>query len=117
MTIGGKHVTLAYCFATEIAFREYSGQEFTEFLKEAATAAGEGNAPDPTKLLYAILSAVAAYSQSRGEEMPVTDTDLMYHATPGELTEAFNMVMQLRSEWYTQPEGEPEEKEGKHGKN
>ena len=75
ITICGKQVMLAYCFATELAFKNFTGLEIEDF--------------DPTNrdhIIYMILSAVAAYYQKREEDAPVKDTDLMYESKPTEIS-------------------------------
>lgn len=118
--IAGKTVALAYCYATEIAFSDYTGQDINQFIASLIPD-DDGNMPtaDPKKVLYAILSAALAYAQVKDEECQIKDTDLMYSAKPGELIEAFTVVIQLRNEWYHVPEGEPKDKpaEGEDAKN
>ena len=120
VTIAGKTVALAYCYATEIAFSDYTGQDINQFIASLMPD-DDGNIPttDPKKVLYAILSAALTYAQNMGQECPIKDTDLMYSAKPGELIEAFTAVIQLRNEWYHVPEGEPKDKpaEGDDAKN
>lgn len=114
-------VGLAYCFATEIAYRDLSGEDLTDFMQEAAVAINSDTPrmPDIKKSIYAILAAVMAYSQATGKEAAVKDTDLMNHATPQELGMALGTVIGLRAEFYHVPAGEPEDKpaKGKGGKN
>jgi hypothetical protein len=50
-----------------------------------------------------------AYYQSRGEEAPLTDTDLMNDAKPAELGTAIFTIIGLRMDFYHVPKGEPEE--------
>ena len=120
VTIAGKTVALAYCYATEIAFSDYTGQDINQFIASLVPG-DDGNIPttDPKKVLYAILSAALTYAQNMEQECPLKDTDLMYLAKPGELIEAFTAVIQLRNEWYHVPEGEPKDKpaEGDDAKN
>jgi hypothetical protein len=120
VTIAGKTVALAYCYATEIAFSDYTGQDINRFIASLMPD-DDGNIPttDPKKVLYAILSAALTYAQHMEQECPIKDTDLMYSAKPGELIEAFTAVIQLRNEWYHVPEGDPKDKpaEGDDAKN
>lgn len=98
ITIAGKEVAIAYCYATEIAFRKYTGVNIDQF-----------DASDPGHVLYLILSALIAWSQSQNEEPAVKDEELMYQASPGEIVNALSEVFKLRSEWYEVPAGEPED--------
>lgn len=100
ITLCGKTVTLAYCFATEIAFLQYTGKSLEEY--------EPGNAEH---IIYLILSSILSYYNSLPEKpkAPVVDTDLMYHATPEELTNALSVALELRREWYQLPAGEPDD--------
>lgn len=107
ITIAGKTITIAYCYATEIAFKNFSGIDFVEFRKQTQT---EG-AASPQLVLYAILSAITAYDQGTGaKKQQMTDKDIMFSASPKELIDALTAVMELRNEWYQIPSGEPEDK-------
>ena len=98
ITLCGKQVTLAYCFATEIAFRKYTGKSIEEY--------EPGNAEH---IIYLILSAILSFYEGEKQKAPVVDTDIMYHATPEELTNALTVALELRREWYQLPAGEPED--------
>lgn len=117
--IAGKTVTLAYCYATEISFLDYTGKDINQFIASLAPDDnGNKHTPEPKEVIFAILSAALAYCHA--ENCAIADTDLMYDATPDELIEAFATVIQLRNEWYNVPEGEPKDKpadEGEQGKN
>ena len=69
----GKQVMLAYCFATEIAFKNFTGENIENF-----------DVNNPEHIIYLILSAIAAYYQKHETDAPVKDTDLMYESEPGE---------------------------------
>lgn len=108
--IAGREVCMAYCYATEVAFREYAGEDLGEFISRLAS--GGSGAPDPQKVVYAIISSVLPYYQSRGEEPPVNDGTLLYECGPEELSQLLVEVLRLRASWYRIPAGEPEEVEG-----
>lgn len=91
----GKQVFVAYCFATEIAFKNFTGENIENF-----------DVNNPEHIIYLILSAIAAYYQKHETDAPVKDTDLMYEAEPTDLIEALNEVMKLRAEWYKLPKGD-----------
>ena len=95
ITICGKQVMLAYCFATEIAFKNFTGENIENF-----------EATNPEHVIYLILSAIASYYQKKDEEAPVKDNDLMYDAKPTELIAGLTEVMKLRASWYEIPKGE-----------
>lgn len=98
INIAGKHVDVAYCYATEIAFRKYTGESIDKF-----------NAENPEHVLYIILAAIIAWSQANGTEPEVKDDDLIYNTKPKELVEALTAIFELRREWYEVPAGEPED--------
>ena len=118
-----QEVTLAYCYATEIAYRDLSGEDITDFMQEAAAAINSDppRMPDVKKTIYAILAAILAYYESKGEEAPVKDTDLMHHCTPQDLWLALGTVIGLRAQFYAlpavEPEDKPEKQKGRKRKN
>ena len=101
---------MAYCYATEVAFSEYAGEDLGAFV--ARIAEGGHTATDPGKVVYAIMSCVLPYYQSRGEEPPVGDGILLYECSPEEISQLLVEVLRLRASWYRLPAGEPEEVEG-----
>jgi len=106
VTLAGKEVTVAYCFATEIGFKKYTGKSLEEF-----------DATDPEHSTYLILAAILAYYQSRDEEPPVKDEDIIYNASPKEIVSTLATIFKMRAEWYELPFGEPKSEEGDKTKN
>jgi hypothetical protein len=102
--------TMGYCYATEIAFKDLSGQDIADFLTEALPLIHDNKMPDIKKTIYAILSCMIAYYESVGKKSPVKDTDLMNEATPLEIATAFATFLKLRGDFYHLPAGEPEDK-------
>lgn len=124
ITLAGKPVTLGYCYATEIAYKDLSGEDITTILQETLAAVNDQppRMPDGKRSIYLVLAAVMAYYQSKDEESaPIKDTDLMNDATPLELGTAIGAIITMRSQFYSIPNGEPEDKpakgKGKKGKN
>lgn len=117
--IAGKPVTLAYCYATEIIYKDYSGEDISTFISEAIKGLSETpqKMPDVKKTIYLVLAAAMAYSNSRDTDCPIVDTDLMNKATPQELGTAVGTIIGLYSQFYTLPEGEAKEEKGDTGKN
>lgn len=95
ITIGGVSVKIGYCFATELAFKQYTGVGVEEM-----------DTQNPEHIIYMILSAIVAYYEGSGETSPVKDTDLMYKAKPAELVAALTEVFKMRREWYEVPKGD-----------
>jgi hypothetical protein len=106
-------VTMGYCYATEIAFKDLAGQGIADFMTEALPLIQDNKMPDIKKSIYAILSCMIAYYQSMDEEPPVKDTDLMNEATPLEIGTALGTFLTLRAKFYNIPKGEPAEKPAK----
>ena len=123
ITLCGKSVTLGYCYATEIAYQDMAGEEITEFLLGALSSLKDGKMPDIKKTIYIILSSMISFYESKEEEAPLKDKDLMNETTPEEIGVALGTIIGLRSQFYHVEDNEPEDtqktekKNGKKGKN
>lgn len=122
ITIAGKEVTLAYCYATEIGYKLLSDEDITAYMADAMEALKESRMPDTRKTVYVVIAAINAYSEWKGEQPVISDRDLMYNATPIELGTALGTIIQLRADFYKVPEGEPkdeqtDDKKPEQGKN
>ena len=115
ITIAGKPVTLGYCYATEIAYKDLSGEDIAAIIQEtiACVNAQPARMPDAKRSIYLVLSAVMAYYQSQDEDAPIKDTDLMIETTPIELGKAIGTIINLWAKFYCIPKGEPAEKPAK----
>ena len=115
ITIAGKEITLAYCYATEIGYKLLSDEDINAYMADAMEALKESRMPDTRKTVYVVIAAINAYSEWKGEQPVISDRDLMYDATPLELGTALGTILQLRADFYKLPEGEPkdEQPEGK----
>lgn len=111
-------VGLAYCYATEIAFKDRSDGDITDFMQEVSESISQQRMPDIKKTLYLIIAAHMAYTQAKGITEPaVKESDLMTASTPDEVGTALGTIIALHAEFYHVPSGEPEDKpEGKKGK-
>ncbi len=107
ITLCGKVVTLAYCYATEIAYKDLSDENIADYIKEAVACIQKETDPDVKHTIYAILACMLAYYQSQGKEAPLTDTDLMNDAKPAELGTAIFTIIGLRMDFYHVPKDEP----------
>ena len=120
ITLCGKQVTIAYCYATEITYKDMSDENITDYIKEAVACIQQEKDPDVKHTIYAILSSILAYYEDPAKA-PVTDRDIMRDATPEELVTAIFTIIGLRMDFYHIPQGEPEEKpqkgKGKKAKN
>lgn len=109
ITLCGKAVTLAYCYATEIAYKDLSDENIADYIKEAVACIQQETDPDIKHTIYAILACMLAYYQSQGKEAPLTDTDLMNDAKPAELGTAIFTIIGLRMDFYHVPKDEPQD--------
>ena len=107
ITICGKPVTLAYCYATEISYKILSDEDIIDFNKEIAKNIKKKQMPDIRRTIYLILASMSAYYESRDEKAPVTDKDLMNEATPQEVGLALGTIIGLRAQFYHLPSEEP----------
>lgn len=119
ITIAGKSVIVGYCYATEIVFKDFAGEDIALFFQEVLEAynAQPARMPDVKKSIYLILAAATSWYASRKEDAPVKDTDLMNDATPHELGTAIGTIVGLYSQFYAIPAGETQEEKGPQGKN
>jgi hypothetical protein len=116
LTIAGKQVTLAYCYATELAYKDYTNEDITDFIPEIINSTQAGQMPDTKKSIYLILSAIMAAAQSKDEEPAITDKELMFEASPEDMGNALASIIMLRLKFYNIPLGEPKDKPSKGGK-
>lgn len=107
VNIAGKDVTLAYCYATEIAYKDISGEDILDYIKEARADLLDKRMPDVKKSIFAVIAAAMAYSNSVKEDVAISDTYLMNEATPEELGSALGAVLALCTQFYQLPTGEP----------
>lgn len=123
ITLAGKSVTLGYCYATEIIYKDLSDEDIANIIQETIGCinAQPARMPDTKHSIYLVLAAVMAYYQSKDEEAPIKDTDLMNEATPLELGTALGTIINLWAKFYGIPKGEPADKpqkgKGKKEKN
>ena len=104
-------VMLGYCFATEIAFKEMSGEDVGMFVKEAVKDLGNNVEPDRQKSIYLIMSAIEAYYESISKKAPITEKDLMNSHKSGEFGTALGTILGMHIKMNTPPRGDDEGKE------
>ena len=110
ITLAGKQVMVAYCYATEIAYKDLSGQDIADFMGEVGEAIAANKMPDVKKSIFLLVAAIMSYYETKKEDAPISDAQIMTDATPLEMGAAIGSVLNLRSEFYSLPEGEPKEK-------
>ena len=109
ITLCGKQVTLAYCYATEIAYKEMSDEDIFDYAKAAVEAIQSQRDPDIKRTIFAIIACMMAYYEDK-DKAPVKDSEIMREATPVEIGTAMLTILSMRSEFYHVPTGEPEDK-------
>ena len=109
ITLCGKQVTLAYCYATEIAYNEMSDEDIFDYTQAAVEAIQAQRDPDIKKTILAIIASMMAYYEDKNKA-PVKDSDIMREATPVEIGTAMLTILSMRSEFYHVPKDEPEDK-------
>ena len=109
ITLCSKQVTLAYCFATEIAYKDLADEDMFDYAKHAIESIQAQLDPDIKKTILAIIACMMAYYEDT-DEAPVKDSEIMKQATPVEISTAMLTILSMRSEFYHVPKGEPEDK-------
>lgn len=116
ITINKKKVNAAYCNATEIAFRKYTGVNVQNLLVDL-----QNGTADPEQVAMLILSSVLSYYQANDKECPISDKDIIYKASAKEITDATVAIVNLCNDWYKEPAGDaadaPAGEEGDPAKN
>ena len=115
ITLCGKQVTIGYCYATEIAYKEMSDEDMFDYAKAAVESIQAQRDPDIKKTILAIIACMMAYYEDK-DKAPVKDSEIMKHATPVEIGTAMLTIPSMRSEFYHVPSGEPEDKQEKGGR-
>ena len=110
ITICGKSVTLAYCYATEIAYKDLSDETIGEYINEAVDCIQKGADPDVKRTIWAILACMMAYYNSKDQDTPIEVGELMSNISPSEFAAAIITVLDMRIEFYHVPAGEPADK-------
>ena len=109
ITLCSKAVTLAYCYATEIAYKDLSDEDMFDYAQAAVEAIQAQRDPDIKKTILAIIACMMAYYED-ADKVPVKDSEIMKTATPVEIGTAMLTILSMRSEFYHVPKGEPEDK-------
>ena len=54
-------------------------------------------------LMKLAMSAIVAAYERNNEDVPIDGKDILYDASPAEITELFKIVVEIRAEWYGVP--------------
>lgn len=114
ITICGKQVTLAYCYATEIIYKDIRGEELIDFFQHANDCISKKREPDVKRTLSVIISLSMAYDQWKNEDdkdapQQLTLKELMNEAAPAEIGMAMLAVLDLRRQFYHVSKSDEEE--------
>ena len=109
ITLCGKQVTLAYCYATEIAYKDLSNEDMLDYAKHAIESIQAQRDPDIKRTIFAIIACMMAYYED-ADKAPVKDSEIMKQATPVEIGTAMLTILSMRSEFFHVPKDEPEDK-------
>lgn len=112
ITICGKQVKVAYCYATEIAYNEYTGEELPIFIQQASAELVAKKMPKIKNVIFAVIAAMTPCYKD-AEQAPIKDTELMNDATPKEVGLALGTIINMYGEFYNIPLSEPKDKEPK----
>ena len=71
ITLAGKPVTLGYCYATEIAYKDMADEDIAAIIQDtiAAVNAKPARMPDTKRSIYLVMAAIVAYYESMKEEL------------------------------------------------
>ena len=119
--IAGIDVTLGYCFATELNYRNLADEEIANYFKEAFACIQENKDPDTDKSIRLVIASVHSYydsiHQGEGDTIyPINERTLVFDTAPDELMKAVITIVNLRNKFYKIPVGEPADKEPKPGR-
>ena len=106
ITLLGKQVTLAYCYATEISYKILTDEDIIDFGQEIAEKIQHQQMPDIRKSIFLIIASMQSYYESKDEKAPIDDKELLYESTPQEIGQALGTVIGLRSKFYHIPSGD-----------
>ena len=109
-------VRMRYCAAAETGYETLSGKSAAVFApievkdEEGNPAGWEVKAVFDDYIRLAVAAVIAAYSSSDAKP-PISVDDVLFEATPQDVSALVEAVIELRKEWYqvpavVQPEGE-----------
>lgn len=110
VTICGQTINLRYCAAAEYGYERMTGKSVAVFVPQfekneegqmVMTKLPEASNEDYVMLAMA---AIVAYYSKQGQDAPISTDDILYNASPTEITQLMTTVMKARNEWYGVPE-------------
>lgn len=123
INICGMDVRMRYCAAAETGYETLSGKSSAVFApievkdKEGNSTGWEVKAVFDDYIRLAVAAVIAAYSSSDAKP-PISVDDVLFEATPQDVSALVEAVIELRKEWYQVPAVvKPEGEENKDEKN
>ena len=110
ITLCSKQVTLGYCFAASIEYRNKTDEEMVDYANHVIESYRKKSDPNEEKTIQAILACMKAYYEANDQEMPITEKEMKNGLDPVEMVVAAYTIVSMRQEFYHVPKGEPEEK-------
>ena len=109
ITICGREVDMLYCAGAETGYEEISEGKSSDVFSPHRDKDENGNEiflpPEATTgdwIKLAFASIICAYAKI-DKKTPISIKDILYDATPLEVTELITAVFTLRNEWYKIP--------------
>ena len=116
-------VRMRYCAAAETGYETLSGKSAAVFApiavkdEEGNPTGWEVKAAFDDYIRLAVAAVIAAYSVSDAKP-PISVDDVLFEATPQDVSALVEAVIELRKEWYQVPAvAKPEDEENKDEKN
>lgn len=123
INICGMDVRMRYCAAAETGYETLSGKSAAVFApievkdEEGNSTGWEVKAMFDDYIRLAVAAVIAAYSSSDAKP-PISVDDVLFEATPQDVSALVEAVIELRKEWYQVPAVvKPEGEENKDEKN
>ena len=123
INICGMDVRMRYCAAAETGYETLSGKSAAVFApievkdEEGNSTGWEVKAVFDDYIRLAVAAVIAAYSSSDAKP-PISVDDVLFEATPQDVSALVEAVIELRKEWYQVPAVvKPEGEENKDEKN
>jgi hypothetical protein len=115
VTICGKQVTLAYCYATEINYKYFADEDIEVLMAKIIKAIKDKSPIDVDKSLKLIAASMTSYYDYKEDEekMPITLKELRSESTPIEISTAIGFIIAMRQQFYYVPEDEQEAMDNK----
>ena len=88
---------MAYCYATEIAYKDLSNEDMLDYAKHAVEAIQAQRDPDIKRTIFTILACMMAFYED-ADKAPVKDSEIMKEATPVEIGTAMLTILSMRQD-------------------